>query len=625
MRSLWALVVVLVLAWGALAQDQVTERAPEPPSVAEVTGGNAPGVLLTVPVGLPNGSDASLELREGDTLDSVTDGFIAKHGLNETVREALFQEVKKRAQKHRLVPMLAVPLLRNENEEPFVTVEIYSDDNLLERTRKVCQDAGLNETETREAEDIVVRKAAANRLIPILRIDVEIDADKTAVFEVYAKDNIAELAARFAHEHGLSEETTRQLEDAAVVMAKRRKLAPVLVIPAGIQPADSEDPHRIDIELYDGDDFEYVVQKHAEALQLTEEATERLKDAVEEAAREEGLLPVLSIPVEANGMPLALHVMRGDTPLESVDRFLTEIGVDRSTLSIEDKQPLADQVREAAVRERLWPALSLEVDVETPDAGEPTRKILRMFHGDDVEAVVGEFAAQHALTEEGRRQLLAEVRERGKARGIEPVMKLPVQLPDGNRVDFKLFHGENVTDAVLRFSEGHGVGKYSAQLGERVMAQARNKRLLPDLNMQIRIGNREKPLRIFHGDDVNAVIDDFLVQHSLAGEQAEAVRDGVLRHARAQGIIPSLTIEFMARRHGAPDPARVQFELFEGEAVREAAERMIQENGLDVHIDEVLKLVHQEKRKKEAGPDGARNADSQAAPRDADAAVREEL
>jgi len=568
--------------------------------------GSPPLLLLSFPVGLSDGSEHTLEFFSGDHIDSVVEAFASSHSLSDPLKAALFAEAKTRAQAARLIPMLSVPLLKEDEKDPFLTVDIYSDDNLLEVTHAQCTRAGLTESEIREAQDAVIERAISARLIPLLKIDVNDDTEEKnhnhLTFEVYDKDNITQVAHAFAQSHHLGDAAATQLEKSAIIIAKRRRLMPLLTLPVQVDQTSAE------VAMFDGDDVNQVVARYAAAYQLTESAQKTLHRAVTEAALDAKILPVLSLPVEVNDLPLLLHIYRNETPQEAVRAFLQSIGGrgggrggGREGEEEEGRREggegeeegrreggeeggeeffsvLVEHVKMVAIRERLYPALQLEVEVD-----DGSHQLIRIYHGDDIPRGVEHFAATYGLSEQGASALLDEIRTRGQLVGLTPVLSAPVKLPDGATIQFNLYQNQNVTDAVIRFTEQHNTTQYTNQLLNKVLLQAKHKRLVPELHLKIRVrGKGEQALQIFHGDDVLEKTSEFISKHGLNETEAQLVRRGVIEQAKRQRIIPKIQLEFSAMSRAGEAVKAAKFYLYAGETIEEAVKAMVEEYDLDV-------------------------------------------
>ena len=214
--------------------------------------------------------------------------------------------------------------------------------------------------------------------------------------------------------------------------------------------------------------------------------------------------------------------------------------------------------------------------------------------GDDVDAVVAEFAKTHGLDAEATNALRQQVTARALHARIVPVLSLPLQFDD-KEADFDYYNGDNATLAVLQFAKRHRLTRANANmLHAKVTEVLMARRVIPAASVPIDVDGKPHELKVFQGDDIKKVVDEFLASFDSASEEQSNRLVGALRaQLVSKRLLPLSVLEVQvpaaADAGDGASPRTERALVFQGDSVDEVVDRFLK--SLDLAPEAKLPLA----------------------------------
>lgn len=166
-----------------------------------------------------------------------------EYDLGRTYHHPVLNEVKRRAMKARIVPVLSVPLAPAEGQSVAFTVDLFDGDEVAAKARQVAETNKLPAADVDAVVDAVVKKAVDVGLLPVMTVDVQLPAPAakeggagpaaaaaTEVLALYRGDNLTQVVAAFSAAHGLTGPDKERVQETVEKYARARGLLPVMTL-----------------------------------------------------------------------------------------------------------------------------------------------------------------------------------------------------------------------------------------------------------------------------------------------------------------------------------------------------------------------------------------------------------
>jgi len=337
-------------------------------------------------------------------------------------------------------------------------------------------------------------------------------------------------------------------------------------------------------ELREGDNVADAVSVFALEQQLTQDEEAGLLGAVNREAVRLRLVPVKSLQLTLkNGATMPLDVYQGDDIREKVFKQGRSAGVTND----EWLDEMTLHVVGALKKERVVPILALNVTVPSGST-----EALHLFEGDTQQDVVQDFVQQHGLNEGQAQSLAAQVKSRMLMHGLVPVIELPV----GETLVFKLFHGEAIAEAAGRFCKTNSLpADQESQLVRETTRRALELGLLPYAVVDVEIpvtgdvSAHSESLSVRAGENVTEVVSGFAKQHALSKRDEASILAAVVKQGTESRVLPALEFPVYLTAPGNDvDAEGVTFQLFQGDDAAVVVKRFAQKHGIDASREEAL-------------------------------------
>lgn len=97
--------------------------------------------------------------------------------MGRTYYTPVLNEVKRRAMKARLMPVLAVPLAPTPGAPAAFTVELFDGEDVAAKARQTAEVQRLAPEEVKAVAEAVVRRAVDVGLLPVLSVDIDLEGE----------------------------------------------------------------------------------------------------------------------------------------------------------------------------------------------------------------------------------------------------------------------------------------------------------------------------------------------------------------------------------------------------------------------------------------------------------------
>lgn len=531
------------------------------------------------------------QLFQGDNANQMVASFAEKHGLSKEDEERLLEYTMSLAKSSRLMPVVMLNVNVTEpgtEEKPGrrvpLSVPIYEGDSVATQAEATARAAELPEDVVAGFVDAAVAEGKRARLVPAIVFNISLDSEEIKI-PAYMGDNVTEVGVQFAQSRALSEEDTSHLLSQLTLVAMREKLLPMLSIPVSVTQNDGEtgatNTTKVVLEVYHGENIEEAVDKFLKSVEASEEdyGASR-KTLLEKATREAydvGLLALMEVPVTISGKERAVKVFKGDSPLQSVERFLASLptGALPADWSETDKESLVKLIDAEARELRLLPVMQLEVQ-----AGDQLIP-LYIFKGDNITGMVENMTAKLNLSPEDSAILEQQVVSKAQARRLVPKLTVPVQMEDGKTEDLFLFEGDSVKEAVVGWGKAHGLpDEQLVRLESSVKARATMERVIPALRFAMDVAGARQELQLFSGDNITNTVHAFVEKHGMGGDSKTELIKMVSEKALDARLMPEYVIP--VEIEGGASQGNADLLIFRGDNVETVANQFAEEHHLTV-------------------------------------------
>jgi predicted transcriptional regulator len=311
------------------------------------------------------------------------------------------------------------------------------------------------------------------------------------------------------------------------------------------------------------------------------EMTERFQQVLAAELQDKGKLSLpqrqqqdqdenLVIQLNVDGEPHSMSIPRGADIKAGIAQFAAQKGLDPAA-----QQALTEQATKIATSKGFMPVLLHPFKFQ---ADGPVHR-LPVYAGQSVEVAVGSFlsslGAPAATQQQIVPKLVADVKVELVSRGLAPLSKFTLKNPrDNHQFPVSLFVGENLTDSVLKQCAANGMAEEDALLARnQVMADMREKGLLPMGEFPVQVDGTAQVLSVFAGETVNQAVDRFVKTHRINEDVVPELRTLVHNRLVEEGLSPMAAVAVqLAQGH------KVELPLYKGVPVQESISQFIQKH-----------------------------------------------
>uniref|UniRef100_A0A061S3U6 Peptidylprolyl isomerase n=1 Tax=Tetraselmis sp. GSL018 TaxID=582737 RepID=A0A061S3U6_9CHLO len=482
--------------------------------------------VLTLNVTVPPDEVVKFHLFEGESEQSAVDAFSVKYGLSAGQSKSLSEQVHARSIIAGLLPLLEVGVpWENDSLPTGKVLKLFQGDTIAGAVKRFAEQHGLSSDKKSELARHVNQRAMQSGVIPYAYVAVEIPATdslprRNESLAVRALENATEAVARFSEAHGLSQDDAHAILASVVRQGTDARVLPALEFPVFMaSPSGDGAPQEQLFRLFQGDDLAGTVARFADEHALGSEHRPVLLQHATRLAHGARLMPLGVITVNVTSpagelIPVELPVYKGDNVSGAMEAKARSMGF---------PDELVDSLRDAAVaegrRNRLEPAMVFNVTVGAETHWIPT------YVGDNVTAVAEEFAHAQGLSEAETEELLSSLSLLAMQRRLLPMLTVPVSITlqdTGNTTKYALeiFHGDNIEGSVDNFLE-----PLDLEAGERARAResllaaatnaAHEKGILPIMKVDVEFGGSKETIGVFKGDTPEEAVARFVKRRGV--------------------------------------------------------------------------------------------------------------
>ena len=217
------------------------------------------------------------------------------------------------------------------------------------------------------------------------------------------------------------------------------------------------------------------------------------------------------------------------------------------------------------------PALS-----DASEGATPREAVASWFPGDQASIVAAQFAQEHGLRDDQRRQLLRALVAEARTRNlVSPVFTLEVELPDDKGVEkADVFDGDDLDEVARAFVEKHSLPEPATKLvrtGLTKKAKAAGVvRPVLEIGVKMLDGKRE-PLKLYAGENFMDAAVDFAFEHKLNNNERESLLAAVEEQGQKNGLLQPLLFKLPLRVGDPEAPMFTQVYVHAGDVPRELA------------------------------------------------------
>ena len=440
---------------------------------------NLPIIVPVILQGENDGDEANtveLIMKAQDSISQKVDAFMSEHQLADKVRHTLESKVAEQLLQMGIGPLIEVPLMLDEEE---VIMPLFANDPLQFSINLFVMQKGLNQ----ESAELLAREASSRLsqtgVLPIAELDIALrkrrvdgsydegDAPQVKKLYMYVNDTIAGAVSRFMKRERILDNdgsVTNSLIIRVNEEGIRLGFIPVAEVPVFV------DSQQVQLPLFSNIEVSKSVESFALKHGVSDEQKELLQQGVMSHLRQEGLAPIIEIPVSIildPSHPAAMSASdpRGDErekevhqvqfPLytkqdvdEQVDLFFTSNKLDSSSMDINSFRV---EVKQRLIASGMLPRAVFPINVDGVNLS------MDLYEGESLVNAAASFIKKHSLDESLTSSLVEQLEFK------YGVVSVPIAVgndegSEHNKIEFiTLRHGENSEDIVREFCKRHGV------------------------------------------------------------------------------------------------------------------------------------------------------------------------